>query len=163
MRLGIDIGRVIIGPTIDGQADTRFIGTTLAEALTTPPAPGAFQAIQRLVGLFDGAVWLVSKAGPSVQRKTIRWLDVQGFHAATGIGPERVRFCLQRHEKADHCRELGLTHFIDDRRDVLDHLTGVVDYRFLFGEQPAPPPRGMVHVEDWPAVLAWFERELLET
>jgi hypothetical protein len=43
-----------------------------------------------------------------------------------------VLFCRQRHEKAAICRELGLTHFIDDRLEVLSHLLGTVPHLYLF-------------------------------
>ena len=157
MRLGIDIGRVIIGPALDGAEDTSFLGTTVEEAMATPPAPGAFAAIRHLVERFEGAVWLVSKAGPSVQRKTGRWFEHHGFHAATGLGPDRVRFCLRRAEKADHCRQLGLTHFIDDRIDVLGYLEGIVEHRMLFGEQQQAVSAGLIQVRTWAEVLEWFE------
>ena len=60
MNLGIDIGRVIIGPG-EGPDDTSFIGGSLEDALRTPPMDGAFDAIQQLVNTFDRRVWLVSK------------------------------------------------------------------------------------------------------
>ena len=47
--IGIDIGRVIIGPTIDGVEDTAFIGRTVQEAMQSPPAPGAFSAVGELM------------------------------------------------------------------------------------------------------------------
>jgi hypothetical protein len=47
---------------------------------------------------------------------------------------------------------LGITHFIDDRPDVLDHLEGVVLHRFLFGPQrKTVGSRGAVAVIDWQA------------
>ena len=39
-RIGIDIGRVIIGPVLNGREDTSFLGSRLEDALHTPPAPG---------------------------------------------------------------------------------------------------------------------------
>jgi len=39
-RLGIDIGRVIIGAVDDsGRADTSFLSGTLERAMETPPTP----------------------------------------------------------------------------------------------------------------------------
>jgi len=156
MKIGIDFGRVIVGPTLDGRDDTSFIGTHLAEALTTPAAPDAFSVVRALCALSDGNVWIVSKAGPSVQRKSLAWLEHTGFHAATGLGPERVRFCLHRDEKAVHARELELTHFVDDRADVLGHLAGIVEHRLLFGEQSEPTPGDLIPVRTWKDVAAWF-------
>ncbi|MBK6692871.1 MAG: hypothetical protein IPG50_11820 [Myxococcales bacterium] len=53
----------------------------------------------------------------------------------------------KRRDKATHAKHLKLTHFIDDRLGVLEHLRGVVPNLILFGYQgpraaipPCPPP-----------------------
>lgn len=151
-RIGIDIGKVIVGAIADGVADTSFLGSSLAEALKTEPSEGAFEAIAEIVGLFEG-VWLVSKCGPSVQEKTLAWLAHHRFYKRTGVPVRNVRFCRKRPEKANHARELALTHFIDDRIDVLGHLRGLVPNLYLFGEQERRPPDWVVAVERWSDVL----------
>ncbi|MFL6665378.1 MAG: hypothetical protein ACJ8G7_24685 [Rhizobacter sp.] len=150
-RLGIDIGRVLIAPdSPDGKADTSFIGGSLEAALATPPYQGMFDAVPDLVRMFEGQVWLVSKAGPRVQEKTRHWLRHHSFFERTGIAPSNLRFCLERAQKAEHCRDLAITHFVDDRLDVLGHLEGVVPNRFLFGPQKKPfALAGVVHVPAW--------------
>ncbi len=155
MKLGIDIGRVLITPDSGDKGDTSFIGGSLEDALATPPYPGMFEAVPELVRMFGGQVWLVSKARQRVQEKTRRWLAHHRFYERTGIKPGNLRFCLERPEKADHCRKLGLTHFIDDRLDVQQHLSGVVPHRFLFGPQKPGlvVPRGIIPVVDWPRAL----------
>lgn len=137
-RLGIDIGRVIING--DGP-DTSFLGTSLERAMKAPAMPGAFESILRLTEAFHGQVWLVSKCGENVARKSTAWLEHNGFWKQTPVLPDRVRFCRKRPEKAVICRELGITHFIDDRTDVLEAMVGVVPHRFLF-------------TNDWPATEA---------
>lgn len=92
--------------------------------------------------------------------KTVRWLDHWRFWATTGIASDHVRFCLERRDKAQHCRELGVTHFIDDRFDVLGHLRGLVPRLYLFGHQSTPAPHWVTPVVDWPAVLAAVLPEL---
>jgi hypothetical protein len=153
-KLGIDIGRVLIAPdAADGRADTSFIGGSMETALATPPYEGMFEVVPELVELFGGRVWLVSKAGPRVQEKTRQWLDLHRFFERTGIEPSNLRFCLERPQKALHCRELAITHFIDDRADVLACLEGVVPHRFLFGPQKkAHVEQGVVPVPTWKAV-----------
>lgn len=156
MNLGIDIGRVIIsnlGP--DGREDTAFIGGSLQDALRTPPMPGAFDAIARLVRAFEQRVWLISKCGPSVQGKTRRWLEHTGFYDATGVRRDRLVFCLERPQKAGHCIRLEITHFVDDRIDVLEAMRGRVPNLFLFGPQrrPVSDASWLTPVLDWPAAL----------
>lgn len=149
-RLGIDIGRVLIAAEGAGGADTSFIGGSLQDALATPPYEGMFDAVAPLVERFEGRVWLVSKCGPSVQAKSRAWLQHHRFFERTGIAPANLRFCLQRPQKADHCRDLRITHFIDDRTDVLRHLEGIVPNRYLFGPQSKPVTvAGLVLLPSW--------------
>lgn len=137
LRIGIDIGRVIITGDQPG-GDTNFIGGSMDDVLRTPAVPGAFDAIARLMRLFGGRVWLVSKCGHRVEEKTRRWLEHHRFFALTGVTEDHMRFCRERPQKRDHAVDLGLTHFLDDRRDVLDHLEGAVPHLFLFtGDWPA--------------------------
>ena len=121
-RVGIDIGKVIIEPVKGGAGDTTFRRGDLAKALETPPSPGALEGVAALVEATTGQTWLISKAGPKMQAKTKRWLKHWDFYGRTGLQPKQVKFCLERSQKADHCRRLKITHFIDDRLDVLEHL-----------------------------------------
>lgn len=150
-RLGIDIGKVIMAPVVGGKADTSFLRGGIEQAMQTPPSPGAIFNIRKLVKVFSGRVWLISKAGPNVQHKTLLWLQHQAFYDKTGVSAANVMFCLKRHEKALHCRTIRITHFIDDRIDVLCHLLGKVPYLYLFGEQPKikKNPRWAIPVLNW--------------
>ncbi len=154
-RIGIDIGRVIIGPVLDGREDTSFLGKRLEDALHTPPAPGAIEGVADLVERTAGNAWLISKCGPGVQAKTRAWLDHNKFWRLTGMDRSHLRFCLKRPDKALHARQLRLTAMIDDRVDVLVHLEHIVRARLLFGEQDRPAPGWATHVIDWAAVGAW--------
>jgi len=82
------------------------------------------------------------------------------FWTATGVAPDHLRFCLERRDKALHCHELGVTHFIDDRLDVLEHLRGSVPGLYRFGHQKAPAPGWVTPVVTWLAVLAAMLPEL---
>jgi hypothetical protein len=152
-RLGVDIGKVLInGPAQPGGGDTAFFTGDEATLLATPEMPGSVEAIATLVDRFAGRVWLVSKCGPRVQARTRRWLAGHDFHARSGLPPEHVRFCLTRPEKRDHCVELGLTHFVDDRADVHAAIRGTVEYHYLFGPQRDPAP-AWTHAATWADVL----------
>lgn len=129
-RLGIDIGNVIVdGSGTRGRADTSM----LEEYLRTPQMDGAFEAITLLNNRrFKDRIWLVSKARARMQAKSTHWLRFWKFFETTGIAEDRLRFCLERPEKAVICGELGITHFVDDRLDVLDAMDGIVPNRYLF-------------------------------
>jgi hypothetical protein len=149
-RLGVDFGRVIHGGAAEaGPADTAFLDGDLEQALRSPATEGAFDVLPRLVALFGGRVWVISKCGERVQRRTLRWLDHHDFYARTGIAPGDVRFCRERADKALHCAELGITHMIDDRLDVHRALRGLVPHLYLFGPQPAPAPEWVRHTLTW--------------
>ena len=61
MKLGIDVGRVLISPGDESKPDTSFIGGSIDDALRTPPYEGMFDVVPALVRKFDGRVWIVSK------------------------------------------------------------------------------------------------------
>lgn len=129
-----------------------FFKGGLDNALRTPPVPGVFDILPRLVDRFEGRVWLVSKCGERVQQRTVAWLEHHRFYDRTGISPKSVRFCRERRDKAIHCRELGISDFIDDRYDVLEAMRGIVPRLYLFGPQRRPAPAWIIPTLDWGSV-----------
>lgn len=160
IKLGIDVGGVIIDRVADGT-DTSFFGDRY---LDTPAVADAFATIAALAkGPFAGNAWIVSKCGKNTERKTREWLAHNGFHETTGISAENVRFCRNRPDKAPICAELGITHFVDDRLEVLSYLT-TVPHRFLFRPDESEVAKnaaslaGVIRVETWPDVAARIRR-----
>lgn len=51
---------------------TPFLGSTIEDAVFTPPGDGMFDVVPEVVSRFEGQVWLISKCGPRVQEKTRR-------------------------------------------------------------------------------------------
>ncbi|MEA2901630.1 MAG: hypothetical protein QOH36_1517 [Actinomycetota bacterium] len=155
LRLGVDIGRVIIdGSSHPSGDDTAFFKGGLQNALLTPPVDQLFDALPRLVTLFEHRVWLISKCGQRVQDRSLAWLDHHDFYDRTGIARDNVRFCRQRPEKAIHCRELGITDLVDDRVDVHEAVRGIVRRSYLFGPQDQPAPSWLIAATTWPALEA---------
>jgi hypothetical protein len=153
--LGVDIGRVIMCPAdADGRPDTSFLDARGDEALEVPPAPHVFSVLPQLVDAFHGRVWLISKAGPRIEQLTRRWLEHHSFFERSGMAPNNLRFCRRRADKRTHTDRLAITHFIDDRADVLSHLRGGVPNLYLFGAQTGPSPDWVTPVADWLAVRA---------
>jgi hypothetical protein len=134
-RIGIDFGRVIMCAVQNGVQDTSFLGVSFEAAMKTPATPGAIECIGKLVQRYDGRVFIVSKCGESVENKTRGWLSRNDVYAKTGLSKDQVHFCKKRKDKAPICRKFGITHFIDDRVDVLSHMVGIVPNLYLFGEQ----------------------------
>lgn len=152
MKLGIDVGRVLISPGDELSPDTSFIGGSPEDAMRTPPYDGMFEALPGIVERFAGQVWIVSKCGAKVRQRTLDWFAHHRFFERTAIDPSRVFFCRERPQKAGICADLGITHFVDDRLDVLEPMRGIVRWRFLFGPQSVTLPADAdVHpVADWP-------------
>lgn len=143
--IGIDIGRVLIAG--DGP-DTSFLGHDEERAMRAPAIPHAFATVARLVQLFSGRAWLVSKCGAKIEQRSRRWLELHGFYEATGLDRSKLRFCRTRPEKALIARELGLTCFVDDRRDVILSMQGIVPVRIHFGV-PTTDVAGAIAAPGW--------------
>jgi len=110
MKLGVDCGNVIL------------------EQMNGTPVRGAIDALAEIAqsGVFTPEnIWIVSKCGPRVEGLTLGWLKALDFWHITGIPHGNIRFCREYHEKGSICEGLGITHFIDDRPEVLDCLVTV--------------------------------------
>jgi hypothetical protein len=136
--LGVDIGGVIVDRVAE-DSDTSFFGT---RPLETPQVPGAFEALAMLTGMiFIGRVHIISKAGPSVAANARSWLTHNRFFERSGIVPTNLHFVRERADKADVCRRVGVTHFVDDELEVLIDLRDVPNrYLFVGGLGKNPPP-----------------------
>ena len=157
--LGIDVGGVIID-RVNDDTDTSFFGDNY---LNTTDVPGAIEAIGRLVARrFGQKSYVVSKCGARIEQRTRQWMAHRGFYDLTGIAPERFHFCRRRQDKAGICRELGITHFVDDRLEGLGCLT-TVPHRYLFRPNPDEVRKFSRHLPLVRTVYDWSEigRELL--
>lgn len=149
--LGIDIGGVLIKKA-EAAGDTSFFSS---DFLQTPPIEDAFYYIRELRKQhFDDRVYLVSKCGLGVQEKTKKWLEYQKFYEKTGVLRDHLYFCRTREEKAPICKKLGVTHFIDDRLEVLSYLTGVNEL-FLFQPTPSEIRKFASFLPQVKQVLSW--------
>lgn len=163
--IGIDIGGVLVDRASEGS-DTSFFG---ADPMATPAVRGSHEAVRTVVGLFGrNHVHVVSKAGPKISELSRRWLHEQRLLDRGAISPSNVHFVRKRVDKHSVCRRLGITHFVDDRADVLQHLV-TVDYRYLFSgglgsNDPATQiPEGVSIVATWQRLVGLIERDLLPT
>ena len=129
MVLGVDIGNVIIN---NRSVSGVWKNVTEEEYLAFPPTEGVFDALKKLNEHFDGNVYLISKCSEWAEDKIIKWLTNHDFYMKTEIDPSHIRFVRERHEKDAVCRVLGVTHFIDDRLEVLSHMVSSTPQLFLF-------------------------------
>jgi len=114
--LGIDLGDTIFTT----QNGIKF------------PFRGAYGIIKKLVEQrFKERSYIVSRVNPEQKVRALTILKEESFHELTGLPAKNVEFCELRHEKAPICERLGITHFIDDRPEVMSHMQ-TVPHRFLF-------------------------------
>lgn len=151
--LGIDIGGVIIDRKKNDKSDTSLFGPNYLKAAAVQ---GAFATIKSLQPRFQGRIFLVSKCGHNIERKTREWLVHNRFPEETGVPIENVFFCRQRAEKAPICKRLGLTHFIDDRLEVLSYLESV-PFKYLFDPNPTEVEAFSKFMKDATAVSGWSQ------
>jgi hypothetical protein len=127
--LGVDIGNVIID--FRGLDFKHKIATT-EEYAATPPSAGVFPALKELNRHFDGDVFLISKATEWAQGMIRNWFKVHRFTELTGIDESHIHFVGERRDKNAVCEQLGITHFIDDRLEVLSHMIKTVPNLYVF-------------------------------
>lgn len=146
-RIGIDFGGVILPIFNKKGSDTQLNNNFSSIRLQSD----AFNKIQSIVRSFKGKVWIISKAGCRVEELSRKWLYDNKFFEFTGVKENNLIFCNKRSEKMLICKQLKITHFIDDRINVAHILKETVPHLFLFGnkEQNRSARKWTSLVEDW--------------
>lgn len=153
-RLGIDVGGVIIDRKRNDDSDTSLFGPNYLNAFAVP---GAFDTIRELNSSdFEGQIFIVSKCGHNIERKTREWMVHNKFPELTGVPMEKFHFCRRRADKAPICQKLGITHFIDDKLEVLSYLESVPN-KFLFDPNPNEVKAFEKHLQKVTLVGRWVE------
>lgn len=150
--LGVDVGGVLVDRIKADGSDTSFFSDRFLE---TPAVAGAFDTLMRLGReRFGQRICIISKCGPRTEEKTRLWLAHHKLLDQLGLDSQALHFCRKRPDKAPICKRLGVTHFIDDRVEVLTHLTSV-RHRILFGPQEERvKAKGVVRALTWSDVAA---------
>jgi hypothetical protein len=149
-RIGIDVGGVVLDFMPYFDTDVSFNGDNY---LQTPEIEGAIDSIAELNrGRFKDQVCMVTRYdknyGPG---RVIEWLESKDFFARTGIPMDRYHPCIERYDKTPICINLGITHFIDDRAEVLSHMIDQVPHLYLFKSPDADR-------EEFASLLSRFEK-----
>ena len=106
-NLGIDIGWTIKGDRISGNKDL--------------PALNSFEIIKKLHNYFDN-IYFISKCNSEQKLHVEEWLIKYDVFNQTKVSPTNIYFCFERKDKSIFAKALELTHFIDDRPEVMYHL-----------------------------------------
>ncbi len=157
--LGVDMGGVIFERKDDVATNSFFAGN-YRDAKEAPQALGSLRALAHR--RFGDRIYLISKCDKDAEQRILEWLQSIRFFEFTDIPSGNVHFVRERREKAGICKDLGITHFIDDRLEVLSHLT-MVEKRFLYRPDAKEMQPFIEHLGRVKQVNSWQEirRELL--
>lgn len=162
MRLGLDFGGVIVAAVEAAPSgEDTALGGSRFEPSDARQMPGAFAAIAELNELLSGELWIVSKAGPRMQRISREWFAAQRFFETTAVDPTHLHFCIERADKRPICEALALTHFVDDRVALMHVLRGAVAnlYQMSTGGERARAEPWYRRVTSWSELLPLLRAE----
>jgi len=150
VRFGIDLGGVL-WPFMREGLDLRL-------ALRTGPLEAAQERMASLVSRIGADnVFIVSKVGARAEKLWATVLQESGFYRDTGMRPENVHWVRDRtgtNGKAPVVQQFQLTHFVDDRSDVLRDIK-----RHFARQRLTAPVLYIVPTTTWHG----FSREALPT
>lgn len=134
--VGTDLGGSIIDKAGENSRET-FLGP---QYLMTSEVPAVFVTLRAMVEKTRGKdgkcnVYVISACETSLRKKAEWWLEHRQFSQQTGIPPENILFCDSRRAKAAMAAKLGITHFVDDRIEVLSQMPADME-KFLFRPDP---------------------------
>lgn len=129
--LGVDIGGVIFD---QASLASRRGALSDEEFFAIQPIADSIESLAALnTGIFKDAVYLVSKySGDNAGEGMRQWLERNDFYGRTGIPRDHLYQCAERHEKAPIVKKLGITHFIDDRAEVMSYFADFVPHLYHF-------------------------------
>lgn len=146
--VGIDIGNVILTSDTDNSTSKK---------LSQKLVPGAVESITQLVERYGPEnIWLISKCFARMQMQSRVALEQSSFFVKTGTDPNRVAFCIRREDKAPICKQLHITHFIDDRLEILKTLS-TVEHKFAFAPRGRDLQKFSHHLPEVTLVNSWKE------
>lgn len=153
--LGVDIGGVIYDLARDFRPNQVI---TEEDVLNTPPIKDSIESLAVLnKTTFKGSTYLVSRYGRDGPESIQKWLEKQNFYDRTGISRENLFQCAERHEKAPIVKKLGITHFVDDRAEVMSHFSDVVPNLYHFQSLLEDKEKWSAKIPNLTFVTTWDE------
>ena len=155
--LGVDIGGVIYDFAKTYRPENV---PSEEEILNTPAVEESIESLAILNGsTFKDSVYLVSRYGKDGPESIQKWLENQNFYERTGISRKHLFQCAERHEKAPIVKNLQITHFVDDRAEVMSHFADFVPNLYHFQsfledrEEWSMKIPNLTFVESWDELL----------
>ena len=132
-NLGIDFGNVIIDHLGFGTTEDYFHH---GDYNLIPPVENALECLAELnrTGLFKN-ITVVYNATGVADMKISNWLIAHRFCEITGIPAANIFRSTHGRNKLIYCQQHGITHFVDDRMEVLNPMIGIIPFLFLLNGQ----------------------------
>ena len=152
--LGVDIN----GPIVERLEPFNLFNLPGDRHYPTRLVDGAVDALQTLRQAFD-TIYVISVCRPRQIKHSRAFLEKHDFYQRSGIRFEDVHYCFGKGSKAPVCAQLGVTHFVDDRLEVLSSLESV-PHKFLFDGRKREierMPRSAEHLSKVQSVETWAQ------
>lgn len=120
--------------------------------------PNAIRVTKRLVDDPDTKVYIISKVNIEQHRRVIEWIDHNNFYERVGISASDVFFCKERYEKGGIAKDLGITHHIDDRPEVMIYMDDQIA-KYLYCPVPMDVVKFFNQLINTKIVNNWLEIE----
>lgn len=147
--LATDFGEVIIQLSLN--TDISFKGPNY---LNAPEVFGACDALSNLhKERFGNNMYVISQCALERESRILEWSAHHHFFERTGISSDNFYFCRDITDKAPICKRLGVTHFVDDRLEVLQCLNSVSNLYLFNASSVEGDVVGIQPVRSWRQLL----------
>jgi hypothetical protein len=137
------------------------LGSTIVNTATRRAYPDVFRVLKNLVKRLGPAeLFIISRVNEVQKVRAESWIANDGLFEMTGMLPENLFWCAERHEKGPIAEKLGLTHFVDDRPEVLIHMP-LVPHRILFNPRQEEVDQFRGRLGGISIVSSWLEIEAM--
>ena len=143
---------IILGIDLGGTIHHRVEGVVM-------PMPHAFRVIRDLKRLVKG-IYIISKVTDEQSLAAYNWFRTVNFFEETTLTPNKVLFCYERIDKGPIACKLGVTHFIDDRPDVMLGLQSEV-IKYLMNPSQSDMDKFQEKTKEMNIIRDWLTLENL--
>lgn len=160
IRMKTKIGIDIVGVLADDKKPFIRAGEYVIFSLMKD----AIEVVGRIVNKFGAEnVFIVSRVtSHQTALATGIWMETHQFLQKTKLPLENVHLCTRHGEKTEVAKKLGITHFIDNKLNVLDYFDDNVEllaFRVEKSEAEEYPGllQRIIFIDSWQEIADYFE------
>lgn len=149
-RLGVDVGGVIMDWIPYLETERSYLGDNYRE---TPVMEGSLEALKQLnESQFKNNIYIISKYSEHGPDRMYDWIESKDFYLKTGIPKEHVHLCGTDAEKTPIGEKLELSHYVDDKPEILETFVGKIPNLYIFN-----PADGAKYDSSIQSVSSWAD------